>query len=97
MPSQAMKVKNEEGQSGGGPSLPIPGPVHRLAEYPRRFRQFLHEVRVEMKQVTWPTRQDVVSTTWVVIVTVAFFAVFFFLVDSGVGFAVQRVFALFKR
>src|SRR2546427_2568661 len=34
----------------------------RITEYPRRFRQFLHEVRVEMKQVTWPSRDDVVAT-----------------------------------
>ena len=44
--------------------------------YPKRLRQFLHEVRVEMKQVNWPSRADVMSTTIVVIVTVAFFAVF---------------------
>jgi len=96
MALQAAKVKNEEGQ-GGGPGFQMPGPVSRLAEYPRRFKQFLHEVRVEMKLVTWPTWPDVQATTVVVIVTVAFFAVFFFLVDSGVGYAVQRVFGIFTK
>ncbi len=95
--TQAAKVKDEEAQSGGGPSFSVPGPVSRLGDYPRRFQQFLHEVRVEMKQVTWPTWTDVQATTAVVIVAVAFFAAFFFLVDSGVGYAVQRVFALFKH
>lgn len=32
--------------------------------------QFLTEVRAEMKKVTWPTRDDVVSYTIVVMVTV---------------------------
>ncbi len=32
--------------------------------------QFLTEVRAEMKKVTWPTRDEVVSYTLVVLVTV---------------------------
>ena len=50
---------------------------------PRRWRSFLHEVRVEMRQVTWPTRHEVIVTTLVVIVAVAFFGIFFFGVDSA--------------
>ena len=59
------------------------------------LREFLHDTRVEMKQVTWPTREDVVSTTWVVVVTVAFFGVFLWLVDLGVNRAVQAIFKKF--
>jgi preprotein translocase subunit SecE len=95
MSPQVAKVHNEV-TPGSGPSFPVPGPVHKLVDYPRRLRQFLHEVRVEMKQVTWPTRNDVYATTAVVIATVAFFGVFFLVVDSGVGYVVQRVFHLFK-
>ena len=98
--TQAAKVRNEE-LAGGGPSLPVPGVVrrlvHRLAEYPRRFRQFLHEVRVELKQVTWPTRNDVYATTAVVIVTVFFFGLYLFLVDLGVSRVVERMFSIFKK
>jgi preprotein translocase subunit SecE len=50
---------------------------------------------VELKQVTWPTREDVVSTTWVVMATVAFFGVFLWLVDLGVNRAVQAIFKKF--
>ena len=95
MSPQVAKV-HSEGPPTSGPSFPVPGSVHKLVDYPRRLRQFLHEVRVEMKQVTWPTRNDVYATTAVVIVTVAFFGVFFLLVDSGVSYVVQRVFQLFK-
>src|SRR3989441_12174994 len=94
--TQVTKVKNEEAQ-GGAPSFQMPGPIQRITEYPRRFRQFLHEVRVEMKQVTWPSRDDVVATTMVVIATVAFFGFYFFAVDGGVGYAVRQVYKLFKH
>ncbi len=50
-----------------------------------------------MRQVTWPTRHDVIVTTFVVIVAVAFFGVFFFGVDSTVGYVLQRIFNLFKH
>ena len=65
-----------------GAPFSVPGPLAKLAEYPRRLRQFLHEVRVEMRQVNWPSAQDVRSTTVVVCVTVAFFALYFFITDS---------------
>jgi len=52
-------------------------------------------VRVEMKQITWPTRQDVISTTWVVIGAVAFFGIFFAIVDGIVQRGVERLFKYF--
>ena len=87
---QAVKVKNEEAQGGIGGELgqKVTGTVQNTQE-------FLHDVRVEMKQVTWPTRDDVVATTGVVIGTVFFFGVFLWLVDMGVQNAVQYVFKLF--
>jgi preprotein translocase subunit SecE len=68
--------------------------VDRLLEYPRRLQQFLREVRVEMRQVTWPTKRDVYATTLVVIVTTIFFALYLWLVDVAVSQAVGRVFKL---
>ncbi len=94
--AQAAKLRPEE-TSGAGSGFAVPGPLAKLAEYPKRWRQFLHEVRVEMRQVNWPTRDDVRSTTAVVIVTVAFFGLFFFLVDSAFGYLIQRVLTYFKH
>ncbi len=88
------KLKNEESQSGR-PSIDVSGFIAKLGEYPRRWRAFLHEVRVEMRQVTWPTRREVFITTWVVMVTVAFFGVFFFGVDSAASWLVQQVIKIF--
>ena len=94
MAIQVEKLKNEETESRV-PSFDAAGFFARLGEYPRRTRGFLHDVRVEMRQVTWPTRHEVFVTTWVVIVTVAFFGVFFFGVDSIASWIVQRVIKFF--
>ena len=35
----------------------------------RRIRDYLHEVRVELKKVTWPTRDQMVAFTTVTVIT----------------------------
>jgi len=85
--TQAMS--NDAPESGSG-ALWV-----RIKAAPHRWGEFLHDVRVEMRQVTWPSREDVASTTAVVIVAVAFFGVFFFGVDSTVGFLLSRLLRLF--
>jgi preprotein translocase subunit SecE len=46
------------------------------------MRQFLRDVRVEMGKVTWPTRSDLVQSTWVVLVAVAIAATYIYFLDS---------------
>jgi preprotein translocase subunit SecE len=72
-------------------------PVKNLGGYPKRFRSFLHEVRVEMRQVNWPSRANVISTTIVVTLTVAFFGVFFFFTDTIFGKAISWLMAYAKK
>jgi len=45
-------------------------------------RQYLTDIRGEMKRVTWPSRQKVESTTIVVIASVFAFAIYFKVVDT---------------
>jgi len=96
MASQAERLKNRE-ISGGESESGASALWERLREHPQRWKSFLHEVRVEMRQVTWPTRHEVMVTTFVVIVAVAFFGAFFFSVDSTFGYLVQQLFNLFKH
>jgi len=101
--AEALKLNNEESQiSGRGPEpqrpeRQMPAWLQRIGEYPKRMRQFLHEVRVEMKLVTWPTVDDVKSTTLVVILTVFFFGFFLFGVDLIVSQGVERVLKAFHK
>jgi preprotein translocase subunit SecE len=94
MATQAVKVKNEESQGGGiiGGASNLGGKITGTVQ---DTREFLHDVRVEMKQVTWPSREDVVSTTGVVIATVFFFGVFLAVVDWLVQMGVARIFKIF--
>ena len=80
--AQAAKLNREE---ANGASFSVPEPVGKIVSYPKRFRAFLHEVRVELRQVNWPSRQEVWSTTIVVTITVAFFGLYFFATDTVFG------------
>jgi preprotein translocase subunit SecE len=79
--ADAIRTNREE-ESHRVSGFSLLAPAQKLGGYPKRFRSFLHDVRVEMRQVNWPSRADVISTTIVVTVTVAFFGVYFFLTDS---------------
>ena len=94
--AQSAKLNKEESEHRVS-GFSLLEPVGKLAEYPRRLRSFFHDVRVEMRQVNWPSRADVISTTSVVTVTVAFFGVYFFIVDRGIGELIQRVLKYFKQ
>ncbi len=47
----------------------------------KQFRTFITEVRSEVKKVTFPAREEVVTTTIVVLVTSFVFAFFLFAAD----------------
>lgn len=48
----------------------------------KRSGKFMKEVRSELKKVTWPTKDELVSSTIVVIVSVALVSGFIWIVDS---------------
>ena len=65
------KVARRERGRGGQHT----GPFGRIAE-------FLHDVRAELKRVSWPTLQHVQNTTLITLVAVAFFAFYLWGVDQ---------------
>jgi len=46
-----------------------------------RSKVFIHDVETEARKVTWPTREELVESTWVVIVTVAIISVLVAIMD----------------
>jgi preprotein translocase subunit SecE len=94
MATQAVKVKNDA-EKGSAITGAAAGVGERVTGTVASVREFLHDVRVEMKQVTWPSREDVISTTWVVIATVAFFGAYLAVVDKLVQMGVTYVFKKF--
>jgi preprotein translocase subunit SecE len=55
--------------------------VFAFSQHGRRFWRFVLESRVELRKVFWPTRQETMTTTMVVLVFVAITATFFWLLD----------------
>ena len=55
-------------------------------------RDFLRDVWVEMKKVSWPGRGEVVGTTVVVIVACFLFGFYLFIVDSGLAWLIDQIF-----
>ncbi|MGZ0084156.1 preprotein translocase subunit SecE [Caldibacillus thermoamylovorans] len=51
----------------------------------QRITNFLREVVRELKKVSWPNRKELVNYTAIVLATVAFFTVFFAVVDLGIS------------
>ena len=95
MATQAVKVKNDGESTSGAITGAASGIGQKVSGTIANSREFLHDVRVEMKQVTWPSREDVVATTGVVIATVFFFGVFLAIVDWGVQKGVTYILKVF--
>ncbi|WP_319258624.1 preprotein translocase subunit SecE [Desulfosarcina sp.] len=53
--------------------------------------QFLREVKVELKKVTWPSRKQTMGSTLVVLVIVTIISLFLGLVDAGLSGLVRAV------
>jgi preprotein translocase subunit SecE len=54
-------------------------------------KQFLREVKTELKKVTWPSRKDTLSGTAVVLVAVFIIALFLGIVDSGLSNIIKEL------
>jgi preprotein translocase subunit SecE len=54
-------------------------------------KQFLREVKTELKKVTWPARKDTLSGTLVVLVAVFIIAIFLGIVDAGLSNLIKQL------
>ena len=67
----------------------------KLKSFPERTKSFMQDVRTEMKHVSYPSRKEVQGTTIVVLITVALFGMFFYIVDLIFSRAVDFIFHRF--
>ena len=101
-----VKADNEAGQSGSGggfapaktgPAIrktaPISKPKAATQEpnFIQKSVQFLREVKVELKKVTWPSRKQTMGSTVVVVVLVLIVSLFLGVVDFGLSKLIQSV------
>lgn len=71
-------------------------PGEKIKDWAERTKQFYLDVRSEMKKVSWPGRQEVISTTLVVIIAVVFFGAYLGIVDVALGASVQKILNYFN-
>ena len=57
----------------------------------KRFLNFLKEVRAEVRKVTWPSRNEVYSTTIIVILATFFFGFYLYFMDVILSWLLGRV------
>jgi len=60
-----------------------------------RFFNFLKEVRAEVKKVSWPSRNEVYSTTLVVLVAMVFFGFYLYFMDAVFSWVLLKIKAFF--
>jgi len=61
--------------------LVVAGGLLWISWYGREFRQFAQAARVELRKVVWPSREDTVRTTMMVILFAIAMGVFFWVLD----------------
>ena len=71
-------------------------PGEKIKDWADRTKQFYLDVRSEMKKVSWPGRQEVISTTLVVIIAVLFFGAYLGVVDVALGAGIQKLLQYFN-
>jgi preprotein translocase subunit SecE len=81
------------------PPLPIPrsgasrddGSEVSIVGFVTRAQEFVKEVLIEFRKVTWPSRQELLNSTAVVIVVTVVLAFFLGGVDIGLARIVERI------
>ncbi len=56
-----------------------------------KVKQFIKEVKSELKKVVWPTRKDTIASTSVVVILVLIIALFLGLVDFGLSRVIRII------
>lgn len=61
----------------------------------KRLGNFLRDVRAELKKVTWPSKNEVVNTTIVVVAATIFFGFYLFFMDIIFSWVLSQIKSLF--
>jgi preprotein translocase subunit SecE len=65
--------------------------------WPEQTKNYIEEVKAEMRRVTWPSWPQVRATTGVVIAAVFLFAAYFWVVDAVVNAGVTKLITSFTH
>ncbi len=71
------------------------GLTEKVGRWPAATKDYIQELHMEMRRVTWPNWKQVRATTLVVIIAVFGFAAYFYVVDNIIARAVTSIFRTF--
>ena len=57
----------------------------------RQIWSYFHDAQIEVRRVVWPTRQETIQTTLIVIVMVVLVAIILWLLDMFLGWSIGSV------
>ena len=60
-----------------------------------QVREYVSDVRTEMKRVTWPNKQEIYGTTVMVLITTFLFGFYFWICDQVFSLTVTRILRYF--
>ena len=84
--------RDKKKSGGGRPKAAVPAKSAAPTDSKlNKVKQFLREVKIELKRVTWPSRTQTIGSTAVVIVLVMIISIFLGLVDVGLSNLVRSV------
>ena len=93
LPNDAVKATKK--QKAVTPRKPLsmarPSPPQQKSTIISKTVQFLREVKMELKKVTWPSRKQTLGSTLVVLILVTIIAFFLGAVDIGLSSLVRAV------
>jgi preprotein translocase subunit SecE len=56
-----------------------------------KTKNFLKDVKIELKKVVFPSREEVIDSTKIVVVLVVIVAVFLGIIDLGLSTLIERI------
>ncbi len=51
-----------------------------------KLKKFFSEVLVELKKVSWSTKQDLIDATWIILISSLFLGFFIWISDTILGY-----------
>ena len=60
----------------------------------KRLVRYFNDVKAEMRRVVWPSRAEVINSSWIVVITLAIFIVLIFGLDLISGEVVKLLAAI---
>lgn len=56
-----------------------------------KVKNFISEVKIETKKVNYPTKDELIGSTWVVVITVIIIAIFLGMIDFGLSKIIKMI------